>query len=173
VAVSRSVANLRDLCRLLPLRPPCLHHRRQLLSHSRTHWLPTSGFLGDRRSLLRPRFAFLPCPPSLLCSADSGTCGCAHTATFLADRLFSLTRLGWTASACGLGTESHKSCNCLFDTVSFLSELCHYALNVHVVLSLIVMARFSRSNGQYYHSGFGSHGGWPLNMVGRFLPSRL
>jgi hypothetical protein len=38
-----------------------------------------------------------------------------------------------------LRTQSHKSCDCLFNTVGFLSELRHYALNVHVVLSLIAI----------------------------------
>jgi hypothetical protein len=52
----------------------------------------------------------------------------------------SLAPLGRTTPTCRLGTEAHKSCDCTFDTVSFLSELCYHALNVHVVLSLIVIS---------------------------------
>jgi len=38
---------------------------------------------------------------------------------------------------CRLGSHSHESCNCPFDTASFLPKLCHYALDIHIVLSLI------------------------------------
>src|SRR5271157_5672519 len=126
-----------NLCLGLRRCPPCLHHLRQFLPHSCTHRLPSSRFLGDRLDLFRPGFAFLLCPPSLLRSPDSGPCCLAHATTFLAARWFSLAPLGCATGSCGSGTEPYKSCNCLFDTASFLSELCHYTLNVHVVLSLI------------------------------------
>jgi hypothetical protein len=64
--------------RLLSLRPPYLHHRRQLLPHGCTHRLPSGGFLGDRCNVLGPRLAFLLCPPCFLRSADSGSCRRAH-----------------------------------------------------------------------------------------------
>ena len=118
---------------LSPRRPPLLHHRRQFLPHGRTHGFPSRRFLGDRRSLLGPRFALLLCPPSLLCGGDSGTCCRAHFATFRATRRFHLARLRWTASPCGVGTQTRESRDCTFDTASFLPKLCHYALNVNLV----------------------------------------
>src|ERR1019366_7120352 len=114
----------------LSRRPPRLHHRRQLLPHSCTHRLAPGGLLGDGRTLLG--FAFLLCPPGFLCSSDSGTCCRAHAATLLDTRWLSLAPLRRTTTPCGLGTQSHKSCNCVLDTTSFLPKLCHYALNVHV-----------------------------------------
>src|SRR5271157_4066288 len=129
-----------NLCLGLRRCPPCLHHLRQFLSHSCTHRLPASGLLGDTCGLLGPTLALLLCPPGFLCSSDSGSCCCAHATTFLAGCWCRLLRFRGTTTTCGLGTESHKSCNCIFDTASFLSELCHYALNVHVVLSLIAIS---------------------------------
>src|ERR1019366_5700111 len=90
--------------RLLFLHPPRLHHCRQFLPHGFTHRLVTGGLLGDSRALFGSRFAFLLCPPGLLCSRDSGTGGRAHTATFLANRWLSLVPLGRTTTPCGLGT---------------------------------------------------------------------
>ena len=72
---------------------------------------------------------------------------------------------------CGLGTEAHKSCNCIFDTVSFLFEFCHYALNVHVVLSLsLISAPVQAIDGITSlpaHKGlFADHGGEALRYAG-------
>ena len=134
------MVNLRYLHRLLSPRPPRLHHRRELLTSGCTHRLPTSGFLRGRRNLLGLRLALLLCPPCLLCSTDSGPSCRTHATTFLGARWSTLAPLGWTAATCGLGTEAHKSCNCTFDTTSFLPESCYYALNVHVVLSLLAIS---------------------------------
>lgn len=120
-----------QLRRFLPLCPARFHHRRQFLPHGCAHRLPSGGFPGDRLSRFGPRLAFLLCPPSLLCRANSGSRCRAHMAPFPAAGWFSLSALGWTASPWCLGTGSQERCNCIFDTANFLSKLCHYACNVH------------------------------------------
>src|SRR5664280_2365978 len=93
------------LCfRLLLLCPPRLHQCRQLLPHSCTHRLATGGLFGDGRTLFGSRFAFLLCPPGLLCSPDSGTCCRAHPATFLGTRWLSLAPVRWPTTPYRLGT---------------------------------------------------------------------
>jgi hypothetical protein len=129
--------SLCSLRRILLFRPPCLHQCRQLLTSLSTHRLTTSGFLRGSLGLLRRRLPLLLRPPGLLCRSDSGTRCRAHTTTFLAACWFSLAPLGRTTTMCRFGSHSHESCNCPFDTASFLPKLCHYALNIHVVLSLI------------------------------------
>jgi hypothetical protein len=121
---------------LLPRRPSCLHHRRQFPPHSRAHRLASSGLLLGGLGLRWSSLTLLLCPPRLLCGGDSGTCGRAHATPFLACRLHQPACLRWAATACGLGTRSYESCNRLLDTACFLSKLCHYAFNVHVVLSI-------------------------------------
>src|ERR1035441_8891334 len=97
-------------------------------------------FLRASLSLLWCRLALPFCPALFHRCRDALPCCCTHAATFLAATWFSLARLGWTTTPYRLGTEAHKSCNCTFDTASFLSEFCHYALNVHDVLSLIAIS---------------------------------
>src|ERR1019366_1918807 len=92
----------------LPRRPPRLHHCRQFLPHSCTHRLATGGLLGDGRTFFAPRFAFLLCPPGLLCSPDSGTCCRAHPATFLGTRWLSLAPVRWPTTSYRLGTRSEE-----------------------------------------------------------------
>src|ERR1035437_4880522 len=93
------------LCfRLLLLCPTRLHQCRQLLPHSCTHRLATSGLLGDRCNLLRRRLAFPFCPALFHRCRDTLTCCRAHAATFLATRWLSLAPLGRTTTPCGLGT---------------------------------------------------------------------
>jgi len=129
--------SLCSLRRILLFRPPCLHQCRQLLTSLGTHRLTTSGFLRGSLGLLRRRLPLLLRPPSLLCRSDPGTCCCAHTPTLRAACWFGPAPLGRTTTMCRLGSHSHESCNCPFDTASFLPKLCHYALDIHIVLSLI------------------------------------
>ena len=129
---SCAAANLRDLRSFLPSRPPCLHQRRQFFSHRRTHRLPASRFLLGRCHFLGHSLTLLLCPPRPLCSRYFGPCRCTHGSTLTSACFHSRRHLGWTAPACRLGAKSRQSCNCLFDTAHFLSELCHYALNIHV-----------------------------------------
>ncbi len=101
---TRAMVNLRYLHRLLSLRPPCFHHRRQLLPHGCTHRLATYGFLGNGRTLFRPRFAFLLCPSLLHSLGDALACCRAQTATFLATCWLSRAPLSRTTTPYGLGT---------------------------------------------------------------------
>ena len=126
--------NLRSL---LSRCPPCLHHRRQLLPHSWAHRLTARGSLLGWHSLFWNGSTLLPRPACPLRCGNPGTCCRAHFATLRAARCFRLACLWGTTSACGLGTRSNESCNCLLDTASFLSQLCHYTFNVHRVLSLL------------------------------------
>ena len=128
--VSPTTVRLR---RHLPLCPPFLHHRRQFLAHSRTHRLAGRGFLLGWHRLFWSGCTLLPRPTCSLRYGNPGPCRCTHATTFPATNCFRLARLRRTTPACGLGTRSNESCNCLFDTASFLPKLCHYALNVHLV----------------------------------------
>src|SRR5512146_256440 len=120
-----------DLRLGFPLRPPCLHPGRQFLPHGCAHRLATRILLGDGCTFLGSRFTFLLCPPGLLCCRDSGACSRAHAALRATCR-FTFATFGWTAAAGRSGTESRKCCDRLLESTSFLPELCHYALNVHV-----------------------------------------
>src|ERR1019366_4374326 len=130
---------LRGLRRFLLRRPPRLHHRRQFLPQSWTHRLATSGFLRSSLSLLWCRLAPPFCPALFHRCRDTLPRCRAQATTFLPGCWFCLACLWWTASPCGLGTEAQKSCNCTVDMAGFLSELCHYVLNVHLILSLIAI----------------------------------
>jgi hypothetical protein len=99
------------LCFRLFLRcPPRFHQRRQLLPHGCTQWLATSGLLGNSSTLLGPRFAFLLCPPGLLCRSDSGTCCRAHTSTSPATRWLSQAPLLTSETQ---GKASTRSTDCI------------------------------------------------------------
>jgi len=125
--------NLRSL---LSRCPPCLHHRRQLLPYSWAHRLTARGSLLGWHSLLWSGSTLLLCPACSLRRGNLSPCRCTHGPTFLFGYLYHLASLEWTAPAWGLGARPHQSCNCPFDTACFLSKLCHYVLNVHVVLSV-------------------------------------
>src|ERR1019366_1544904 len=93
------------LCVLLPLRPPCLHHRRQFLPHGCAHRLPTGGFLGWRCGLCGGRLASPFCPALFHRGRDALPGSRTHTPTFRAawrSCRCCLLGLGWTALACGL-----------------------------------------------------------------------
>src|ERR1035441_4694586 len=68
---------------------------------------------------------------------------------------FNVTGSPFASTARRWGTESYQSRNGLFDSANFVSKLCNYALNVHVVPSRL-RYHFQRSNPQWYHSGFSS-----------------
>src|SRR5208283_1761883 len=93
--------NLRLLLRRCP---PCFHQRRQSLASGGTHRLATNRLPLRERSLLWQSFPLLLCPPRPLCSGYFGSCCLAHGARLPSACFHCRTQLGWTASACGLGT---------------------------------------------------------------------
>src|ERR1019366_1912130 len=93
------IVNLRYLPRLLSLRPPCFHHRRQLLPHGCTHRLATSAFLRGGLSLLRCRLA-IPFRPALFHRRRDALARCrAHATTFLPEHRCCLFRFRGTTIA--------------------------------------------------------------------------